>query len=43
MGALQAVGGSQPKAARLLRIGGDTLRYRLNKHNLCAEPAFAVA
>jgi len=35
--ALEAAGGNQSKAARLLRIGRDALRYKLRKHNL--EPA----
>ena len=33
--ALEAAGGNQSQAARLLRrIGGDALRYKLKKHNL---------
>jgi DNA-binding NtrC family response regulator len=32
--ALQAAGGNQSQAARLLRIGRDALRYKLKKHNL---------
>jgi DNA-binding NtrC family response regulator len=31
---LEASGGNQSKAARLLRIGRDALRYKLKKHNL---------
>jgi len=32
--ALETAGGNQSKAARILRIGRDALRYRLKKHNL---------
>jgi DNA-binding NtrC family response regulator len=32
--ALEAAGGNQSQAARLLRIGRDALRYKLKKHNL---------
>jgi DNA-binding NtrC family response regulator len=32
--ALEAAGGNQSHAARLLRIGRDALRYKLKKHNL---------
>jgi DNA-binding NtrC family response regulator len=32
--ALEQAGGNQSKAARLLRIGRDALRYKLKKHNL---------
>jgi DNA-binding NtrC family response regulator len=32
--ALQAAGGNQSQAARLLRIGRDALRYKVKKHNL---------
>jgi DNA-binding NtrC family response regulator len=32
--ALEAAGGNQSKAARMLRIGRDALRYKLRKHNL---------
>jgi DNA-binding NtrC family response regulator len=32
--ALQAAGGNQSQAARLLRIGRDALRYKLKKHSL---------
>jgi len=32
--ALEAAGGNQSKAARILRIGRDALRYKLKKHNL---------
>ena len=32
--ALEAAAGNQSKAARLLRIGRDALRYKLKKHNL---------
>jgi len=32
--ALEAAGGNQSLAARLLRIGRDALRYKLKKHNL---------
>ena len=32
--ALQAAGGNQTKAARILRIGRDALRYRLKKYHL---------
>jgi DNA-binding NtrC family response regulator len=32
--ALEASGGNQSQAARLLRIGRDALRYKLKKHNL---------
>ena len=32
--ALQAAGGNQSQAARILRIGRDALRYKLKKHNL---------
>ena len=32
--ALEQSGGNQSKAARLLRIGRDALRYKLKKHNL---------
>jgi DNA-binding NtrC family response regulator len=34
MRALEASGGNQSQAARLLRIGRDALRYKLKKHNL---------
>jgi len=32
--AMQAAGGNQSKAARILKIGRDALRYKLKKHNL---------
>jgi DNA-binding NtrC family response regulator len=32
--ALEAAAGNQTKAARILRIGRDSLRYKLKKHNL---------
>ena len=32
--ALEAAGGNQSRAARILRIGRDALRYKLKKHNL---------
>jgi DNA-binding NtrC family response regulator len=32
--AMEAAGGNQSQAARLLRIGRDALRYKLKKHNL---------
>ncbi|HXP84924.1 MAG TPA: sigma-54 dependent transcriptional regulator [Bryobacteraceae bacterium] len=32
--ALEASGGNQSQAARILRIGRDALRYKLKKHNL---------
>jgi DNA-binding NtrC family response regulator len=32
--ALEAAGGNQSKAARMLRIGRDALRYKMKKHNL---------
>ena len=32
--ALEAAGGNQSKAARILRIGRDALRYKLKKHHL---------
>jgi DNA-binding NtrC family response regulator len=32
--ALEAAAGNQSKAARMLRIGRDALRYKLRKHNL---------
>jgi DNA-binding NtrC family response regulator len=32
--ALEAAAGNQSKAARILRIGRDALRYKLRKHNL---------
>jgi DNA-binding NtrC family response regulator len=32
--AMEQAGGNQSKAARLLRIGRDALRYKLKKHNL---------
>jgi DNA-binding NtrC family response regulator len=32
--ALEAAGGNQSKAARILRIGRDALRYKMKKHNL---------
>jgi len=32
--ALEQAGGNQSKAARMLRIGRDALRYKLKKHNL---------
>lgn len=32
--ALEATGGNQSKAARMLRIGRDALRYKMKKHNL---------
>jgi len=32
--AMQAAGGNQSEAARMLRIGRDALRYKLKKHNL---------
>lgn len=34
MRALTAAAGNQSKAARILRIGRDALRYKLKKHNL---------
>ena len=34
MRALEAAGGNQSRAARILRIGRDALRYKLKKHNL---------
>jgi DNA-binding NtrC family response regulator len=34
--ALEASGGNQSQAARLLRIGRDALRYKLKKHNINA-------
>jgi transcriptional regulator with PAS, ATPase and Fis domain len=33
--ALEKGGGSQTRAAKLLRISRDTLRYRMNRFNLC--------
>ena len=41
--ALEASAGNQSKAARLLRIGRDALRYRLKKHNLEAPDSARVA
>jgi transcriptional regulator with PAS, ATPase and Fis domain len=44
--ALDAVAGNKSKAARLLRIGRDALRYKVKKHNLEARvsrPVSAVA
>lgn len=35
--ALEAAGGNQSQAARLLRIGRDALRYKLKKHSLEAN------
>jgi transcriptional regulator with PAS, ATPase and Fis domain len=35
--ALDASGGNQSQAARLLRIGRDALRYKLKKHNLSSS------
>jgi len=32
--AMEAAGGNQSKAARILKIGRDALRYKLKKHNL---------
>jgi len=32
--ALETTGGNQSKAARMLRIGRDALRYKMKKHNL---------
>lgn len=32
--ALETAGGNQTQAARILRIGRDSLRYKLKKHNL---------
>jgi DNA-binding NtrC family response regulator len=32
--AMQAAGGNQTQAARMLRIGRDALRYKLKKYNL---------
>jgi two-component system, NtrC family, response regulator HydG len=32
--AMEQAGGNQSKAARLLRIGRDALRYKLTKYNL---------
>ena len=32
--ALEASGGNQSQAARILRIGRDALRYKLKKHGL---------
>lgn len=32
--ALESAGGNQSKAARILRIGRDALRYKMKKHNL---------
>ena len=34
MRALEAAGGNQSQAARILRIGRDALRYKLKKHDL---------
>ena len=34
LGALEAAGGNQTQAARLLRISRDRLRYKLKKYNL---------
>ena len=34
MRAMEASGGNQSQAARLLRIGRDALRYKIKKHNL---------
>jgi DNA-binding NtrC family response regulator len=36
--ALQKVGGNQSKAARLLGIGRDALKYKVKKHSLDAHP-----
>ena len=41
--ALEAAAGNQSKAARLLRIGRDALRYKLKKHNLEAPDSGRVA
>jgi DNA-binding NtrC family response regulator len=35
--ALESAGGNQSRAARLLRIGRDALRYKLKKYNLSAS------
>ncbi len=35
--AMEAAGGNQSQAARILRIGRDALRYKLKKYNLGAE------
>lgn len=32
--AMDAAGGNQSEAARILRIGRDALRYKLKKHGL---------
>ena len=32
--ALEAAAGNQSKAAHLMRVGRDALRYKLKKHNL---------
>jgi DNA-binding NtrC family response regulator len=37
MQAMEAAGGNQSEAARILRIGRDALRYKLKKYNLGAE------
>jgi DNA-binding NtrC family response regulator len=41
--ALEAAAGNQSKAARLLRIGRDALRYKLKKHNLEAPDSGRAA
>jgi DNA-binding NtrC family response regulator len=41
--AMQAAGGNQSQAARILRIGRDALRYKLKKHNLSDTEAGSAA
>ena len=36
------LGGNQSKAARLLGVSRDTLRYRLKKHGLASEPSWGT-
>ena len=37
--ALQTAGGNQSRAARILHIGRDAMRYKMKKHNLRASPS----
>jgi DNA-binding NtrC family response regulator len=41
--ALEAAAGNQSKAARILRIGRDALRYKLTKHNLVTQDSERVS
>jgi DNA-binding NtrC family response regulator len=41
--ALEAAGGNQTQAARILRVGRDALRYKMKKHGLLERDAVAAA